>query len=197
MYDNGSVDGEGRVDEQERDTDGDATPRMLAWAKNSAAYRLSRRMMSEHELAVAIRRKARQKFEAISERQVERLVETALQFGRQVGALDDTAYAEVKARSAARAGKSKRMITRKLSEKGIASTTIGEALHETDDLRAAVIFARKRALGPYRRVELDLQRRQKEFAAFARNGFAQDIARRVLIMEMDEAEVILLDGGQI
>lgn len=177
--------------------EGPATPRMLAWAKNSAAYRLSRRMMTEQELANAIARKARQKFEEINAEQVVELVEAALSFGRQVRALDDAAYAEVKARSAALAGRSKRMIARKLSEKGVAGALIQDALGEADDLRAAVVFARKRAFGPFRKVEFDQQRANKELSAFARNGFSLDLARSVMAMNVHDAETILFDGTRL
>lgn len=173
--------------------EGSVTPRMLAWAKNSAAYRLSRRMMTEQELANAIARKARQKFDAIRDEQVAALVEAALAFGRQVRALDDTAYAEVKARSSARAGRSKRMIARKLAEKGVAGALIQNALAEADDLRAAVVFARKRAFGPFRKVECDQLRANKELSAFARNGFSFDLARSVLTMSAEEAEAVLVE----
>ena len=64
------------------------TPRMLAWAKNSAAYRLAKRMMTERELSDAIKRKARSKFDEISEAQVNALAEAALAFGRSMKALE-------------------------------------------------------------------------------------------------------------
>ena len=86
------------------------TPRMLAWAKNSAAYRLAKRMMTERELSDAIKRKARSKFDEISEAQVNALAEAALVFGRNMKALDDQNYAEIRANSAARSGRSKRAI---------------------------------------------------------------------------------------
>jgi Uncharacterized protein conserved in bacteria len=166
---------------------------MLAWAKNSAAYRLARRMMTEQELENAIARKARQKFEEISAEQVAALVEAALTFGRQTRALDDAAYAEVKARSSALAGRSKRMIARKLHEKGVDGGLIANALAEADDLRAAIVFARKRAFGPFRKAERDQQRINKELSAFARNGFSLDLARRVISMDIDEATTVLIE----
>lgn len=166
------------------------TARMLAWAKNSASYRLSRRMMTERELATAISRKAKQKFEGISEAQVAAVAEAALAFGRRVGALDDKSYAEVKVRSLGRAGRSKRAIARKLQEKGIDRPMADEALEDADDPTAAVAFARKRSFGPYRRVPLDEKRLAREMSAFARNGFSFDLARRVLEMTADEAEAV-------
>jgi regulatory protein len=167
------------------------TARMLAWAKNSAAYRLSRRMMTERELTNAIIRKATEKFEPINDAQLAALAQAAVDFGRHVGALDDKAYAEVKVRSAVRVGKSKRVIARKLQEKGVDTQTAAEALEDANDYLAAAAFARKRAFGPYRRVMLDEKRLAKELSAFARNGFSFELAKRVLSMSRDEVEAAL------
>lgn len=167
------------------------TPRMLTWARNSAAYRLGKRMMTEKELADAIARKAREKFEAISPEQVLALVDRALAFGRDIKALDDVSYAEIRSRSSQRAGKSRRIIARKLSEKGIDRETVQAVLEDADDLRAAVVFARKRAFGPFRRLILDDKQRNKELSSFARNGYGFDLGRRLVEMEREEAEEIL------
>ena len=170
------------------------TPRMLAWAKNSAAYRLANRMMTERELSDAIKRKARSKFDGISEAQVNALAEAALVFGRNMKALDDQNYAEIRANSAARSGRSKRAIARKLAEKGVERTIVETVLQDADDLRSAVVYARKKAFGPFRRsgMDADADRWTKEIASFARQGFAFDLAKRVIGMRREEAENILL-----
>lgn len=182
------------MDEPPKATEDQPTPRMLAWAKNSAAYRLAKRMMTERELADAIRRKARSKFEDISEAQLNTLAEAALAFGRSMKALDDQNYAEIRANSAARSGRSKRAIARKLSEKGVERSIVESVLQDADDLRSAVVYARKKAFGPFRRpdVEPDDARWTKEIASFARQGFGFDLAKRVLDLDRDEAEEILL-----
>jgi regulatory protein len=162
------------------------TTRMLAWARNSAAYRLSKRMMTERQLADAIARKARQKFEGISDLQVKALSEAAIAFGKTMLALDDTAYAEFRARSSARSGKSKKAIAQSLVQKGVDKTIVQEAIAETDDLAAAIIFARKRRFGPFRREALDERQKAKELSAFARQGFSYEIGNRVLGMTEQE-----------
>ncbi|KPF41338.1 regulatory protein RecX [Rhizobium sp. AAP43] len=167
------------------------TARMLTWVRNSAAYRLARRMMTEKELADAIRRKAKSKFEDITEAQVAALAEAAIAFGRSMSALDDRAYAEIRAGSAARGGKSKRAVARKLSEKGVEAVIITEILAEQDDLRPAVVYARKKAFGPFRRVPADEKQVNREMASFARQGYGFDLIRRVLEMTRDEAEEVL------
>jgi regulatory protein len=167
------------------------TPRMLSWARNSAAYRLAKRMMTERQLSDAITRKARQKFEGISEEQVKALAAFAVAFGLDVKALDDTAYAEIRSRSSARAGKSKKAIAQTLAQKGVDREIVTQALTDADDLRAAVIYARRRAFGPFRRADLDDKQKARELSAFARQGFAYDIGARVFAMDTEEAEEIL------
>ncbi len=164
------------------------TARMLSWARNSAIYRLSRRMMSERELADAIKRKAKQKFEGISDEDLQVLATTALECGRTLGCLDDENYAEIKVRSGIRTGRSRRMLQRKLQEKGIASEIAAAALQDIDDLHAALAYARRRGFGPYRREDADEKRTIKELSSFARNGFSQDVARRVIGLTRDDAD---------
>ncbi len=168
--------------------------RMFSWARNSASYRLAKQMLTEKQLRDAITRKAREKFDEISDRQVKALADFAVSFGYDVGALNDTTYAEVATRQGERSGRSKRAIAQKLSMKGVAAETAKVAVAEVDDLKAAVILARKRAFGPFRRVELDEKRRGKELSAFARGGFGFEIGRRVCEMSADEADEILSAG---
>jgi regulatory protein len=169
------------------------TPRMLSWAKNSTIYRIERQMLTEKQLADAIRRKAKEKFDGISGAQLDACAAFALKFARDVGGLDDTAYAGIAARSGIRSGRSKRAIAQKLAVKGIDRETVTAALEDADDLYAAVVMARKRAFGPFRKIDLDDKRHAKELSAFARGGFGFDLAKRVFAMSLDEAEEILVD----
>jgi len=170
------------------------TPRMLSWARNSTIYRLERRMMTEKQLFDAITRKAKEKFEDISAAQVKAVADFAVKFAYDNKVIDDTAYAEISTRSAVRSGKSKRAIAQKLAVKGISSDRVEAALEEADDLYAAAIFARKRAFGPFRRVELDEKRKAKELSAFARNGFSFEIGKKVFEMSFEDAEEVILAG---
>ncbi|WP_312365843.1 recombination regulator RecX [Ensifer sp.] len=170
---------------------GAPTPRMLSWARNSAVYRLERQMMTEKQLFDAISRKARQKFEDISPEQIKAVAEFAVKFAYDLNALNDADYAQLSTQSAVRSGKSKRAIAQKLSAKGIDRETASVALEATDDLYAAVVFARKRGFGPFRRGELDDKRKAKELSAFARNGFGFEIGRKVFEMSPDEADAAL------
>lgn len=145
-------------------------------------------MHTEKQLFDAIRRKARQKFEDISEAQARALADSAVKFAYDNKALDDVAYAEIGARSGMRSGRSKRAIAQKLSRKGIAGSTVAAAVAEADDFHAALVFARKRGFGPFRKGELDEKRKAKELSAFARVGFSFDIGKRVFEMSLEEAQ---------
>ena len=173
------------------------TPRMLSWARNSTVYRLERRMMTEKQLFDAITRKAKEKFKDISAAQLKAIADFAIKFASDNKVLDDSAYAEISTRSAVRGGKSKRAIAQKLAAKGVSSDKVEAALEEADDLYAAAIFARKRAFGPFRRVELDEKRKAKELSAFARNGFSFDIGRKVFDMSFEDAEEVILAGRSL
>lgn len=150
--------------------------------------------MSEQQLANAIKRKAQTKFEGITPEQVLALAAEAVKIGYDLKALDDEAFAGITTRNAVRNGKSRRMIAQKLSIKGVASETAAVALDEADDLYAAVVFARKRAFGPFRRVDLDEKRHGKEMSAFARSGFSFDIGKKVFAMSFEDAEEVLANG---
>ena len=170
------------------------TSRMLSWARNSTIYRLERRMMTEKQLFDAIARKAKQKFEGISDAQIKALADFAVKFAYELKVLDDVVYAEISTRSAARSGKSKKAIAFKLASKGIHSETVVAAVEEVDDLHAAVIFARKRGFGPFRRGDLDEKRKSKELSAFARNGFSFAVGKKVMAMTVEEAEEIVSEA---
>jgi len=165
---------------------------MLSWARNSTIYRLERQMMTERQLFDAIIRKAKQKFTDVSEVQLKAIADSAVAFAYEQGGLNDTTYAEIRTRSGVRSGRSKRHIAQKLSQKGVDREVITVALDEADDLLAAVVFARKRAFGPFRRGDGDRDRVTKEMAAFARNGFSFDIGRAVLGMSREEAEDVVV-----
>lgn len=173
------------------------TPRMLSWARNSTVYRIERRMHTERQLFDAITRKAREKFEGITDAQVKALADFAVKFAYDNRALDDKAYAEISCRSGMRSGRSKRAVAQRLTRKGVARDTAAEAVEQIDDLFAAVVLARKRAFGPFRKIEPDDKRKARELAAFARAGFSFDIARKVLAMPRDEAEEVLEAGRHL
>lgn len=107
---------------------------------------------------------------------------------RASGLVDDAAYAAGRARSRLRRGQSLGTIRAGLAAKGVASEHAEAAIAALreeagdPDLAAAVAFARRRRLGPFRRAsaERDDEQRRKELGAFARAGFSRTTAEAVL-----------------
>lgn len=125
---------------------------------------------------------------------IERLIE---RFAAS-GIIDDARFAEGRAQSLFRRGTSRRAITAKLGEKGVGGAEIATALDSLDELAAepelaaAVAYARRRRLGPFRNPDTRTAHRDKDLAALGRAGFGIDIARRVL--DAEDAEALLTDG---
>ena len=106
------------------------------------------------------------------------------------GAVNDAAFAASRARRLARSGRSRRSIAGHLAAKGVAPETARAALPAADDtaeLAAALAYAKRRHIGPFRRVEPDADGAGRELAMLARAGFPQAIARHALAMEPVEA----------
>lgn len=166
------------------------TARMISWAKNSSLYRLNQKMMTERALFDALKKKALTKFAGISAELAGKIAGEGIAFCMEHKLLDDRTYAEVKTRSGSRSGHSRRRIARDLGNKGVARPLIEETLVDVDDLASAINYARKRAFGPFRKVQLDEKRKAKEFSAFARNGYSAAIAIKVLGLSDEELEEI-------
>lgn len=114
------------------------------------------------------------------------LVEALIERFRQTGVLDDQRYAAAKAASLQRRGGSRRVISGRLAQQGVAGTLIAETLQDLadetggSDLAAACAFIRRRRLGAYRPPDARATGHDKDMAALARAGFSFEIARRVL-----------------
>jgi len=109
----------------------------------------------------------------------------------QSGAVSDAAFAQSRARSLARAGRSRRAIGAHLATKGVAGTLATAALPTDEDaeLAAALIHARKRRIGPWRKVASTPETLRRELGSMARAGFAHGVSRGALATPQDEAEI--------
>ncbi len=102
------------------------------------------------------------------------------------GLLDDARYAGERARILHRRGASARAIRAGLLAKEIEADDIDRALAglreeaAEPELAAALAYARRRRLGPYRAARAREDRREKDLAALGRKGFGYDLARRVI-----------------
>jgi regulatory protein len=175
----------------------------LAYLTRSGASAAQVRRVLERRVAAWARRAARTRdpelVDADAARSREAIDAIVARF-REVGLLDDAAFAKSRAESMARSGRSRRAIAARLAAKGVAAETVREALSPADDrdreLVAALTLARKRRLGPFAREredgtapdrdELRLAH-QKALAALARAGFDWKTAERALRMDLPEA----------
>lgn len=110
-----------------------------------------------------------------------------------VGAVNDSTFAESRARSLARAGRSRRVIAAALLAKGVAADTARDALPpEEAELVSALALARRRRIGPFRTGDApDAAGRHRELGMLARAGFPQPVARRALAMPAEEATALV------
>jgi regulatory protein len=103
---------------------------------------------------------------------------------KELGALNDEAFAASRAKRLRREGKSRRATLAHLAAKGIRAPDLDD---DPDcELAAACAYLRRRRAGPFGAApEL------KILGAMARGGFSQDVARRALRLARDEAEALI------
>jgi regulatory protein len=118
----------------------------------------------------------------------------------EAGLLDEKAYAEAKARRLNARGRSMSHIRSALAAKGVRAEETEAALaaladeHPRPDLAAAVAYARRRRLGPWRPWGERARWQDKDLARLARAGFAYGLARRIVDAESVEALEADLDA---
>ncbi|MDX2104332.1 MAG: hypothetical protein EAZ99_11200 [Alphaproteobacteria bacterium] len=149
-----------------------------------AHWYLERWAASEHTLRRAL---ARRVARAVREDGADAatgasLIDVVLSTVTRQGLVRDDLYADARAGRLARRGTARRRIAEDLSSRGIAGDTIAEALETLpgDDLTAALAYARRRRLGPFRVGGDPASHRQRDLAALARAGFDRSTAEAVL-----------------
>ena len=170
---------------------------------------LGRYASTAENLRQVLRRRVRRRLAAEGEGDreaaaaVEPLIDALVERYRETGLVNDAAYAAGRARRGVTQGRSLRRIAAGLAAKGVDAADTAAAIASLRDeaadpeLAAAIAFARRRRLGPFRRdphprVPAELQR--AELAAFARAGFSRRTADSVLACP-DEAAVRALLAG--
>jgi regulatory protein len=138
----------------------------------------------------------------------EPLIDALVNRYRETGLVNDTSYAAGRARRGVAQGRSLRRIAAGLAAKGVGAADTAAAIASLRDeaadpeLAAAIAFARRRRLGPFRRdprlrgqVDRDeSERHRAELAAFARAGFTRRAADTVLACHDERAVEALLVG---
>ena len=158
---------------------------------NKAVDYLGRVASSSHRLATVLDRFAKRKLGDYDPKDVANAIASTIARCRELGYVDDTAFAAGQARNHRRLGRSSRSIRQKLAQHHIDPDLIATAIDEADetlddgDLLAAFVFARRRRIGPFdpRMIEDQSQMRatrRRQLGALARAGFAMDICQRVI-----------------
>ncbi len=170
----------------------DRTPRKITpkSLESAALFYLQRYATSAENLRAVLTRRVQRSAAAHDDDPIAGAAIVDELIGRYVrsGLLDDRAYAEGRAASLHRRGVSRRGITMWLAAKGVSKDDIDDGLarlndaYENPDFDAACNYARRRRLGPWRAKDRT-ERRDRDLAALARQGFGYDLARRVIDAE--------------
>lgn len=166
----------------------------LAYLGRYAASEKSLQRVLENRIRRAALRNPEFARDRTAQAQLRAAIAAIIEKYRKSGALNDAAFAETKAISMRRAGRSARAIRQSLAQKGVAKTAIERALAgdeevgaEEAELKAARALAKKRRWGPFGARQKDTDKKRKELAALARAGFSLSVARKVLeAEELDE-----------
>ncbi len=179
-----------------------------------ALFYLGRYASTAENLRQVLRRRVRRRLAAEGEEgreaaaAVEPLIDALVARYRETGLVNDASYAAGRARRGVAQGRSLRRIAAGLAAKGVDAADTAAAIaslrDEADDpeLAAAIAFARRRRLGPFRRdprprEQADRDRgdlHRTELAAFARAGFTRRTADSVLACPDETAVRVLLAG---
>jgi regulatory protein len=171
-----------------------------SYLHNSGLYYLQRFSSSSENFRQVMIRKARKSCMHHTDQSMEdclELINALVEKFISAGLLDDESYTRGVVSSLRRQGKSRRAILAKLRSKGLSADLVSLKLEEHDEeksdidaeLRAALVFSRKKKIGPYkndRKTE-----HEKMLASMARAGFSYETSRSVLEMGLDEAEKLI------
>ncbi len=118
-----------------------------------------------------------------------------------VGAVDDAAFAAGRARALHRAGRSRRAIAAHLQAKGVPASLATPPEDPKAELAAALLYCGRRRMGPFRPAadppEPRADERLRDLARLARAGFPAAVAQRVLRLDHDQAEALLLEARRV
>ena len=168
---------------------------------NKALAYLSNFSSTENKLKIILQTFAKNHFKKFEINQVQKEIISIINRCKELGYINDEEFTKNKVEKYNNEGKSKKAIILKLQNYGIdkiiVNKVIGEFFDskENTEFRAALIFARKKSLGPFNKRNLN-DNFQKVlntwFGSFSRAGFNYEVAQKVLnIKSSFEAENFL------
>lgn len=158
------------------------------WLRDQALRYLNRFPATSHKMARHLFNKAFPQLEHfdLSEEQLTENIGKVVEDLIKAGFINDTEFAASKARIMARQGRSVAQIGLKLQEMEFSEADQSQALEELGedrqalDRRAAARIVKRRRFGPFKPEETRGERRNKELASLARQGFSFDVATLVI-----------------
>lgn len=176
--------------------------KILKRLENKALHYLGRYASTEARLRDVLSRFAQRKMEDEDLDHMRQMIDKMVLSCVEKGYVNDKLFAEQKTASLRRGGGSRLIISRKLLQRGVNRDVINDAINDFDDehkrddehdaeLEAALIYARKRRLGPYARLPLGKTEMKdgwqtRHYASFARAGFGGKTIK--IVMSLDTAE---------
>jgi regulatory protein len=152
----------------------------LPTLKKSAAHYLGRYATSAANLEKVLQRRVQKwcRLNDADPSDYAQIVSETVSFCVEHGLVDDAVFAESRTRTLRARGWPARRIRLGLAQKGVERGVIDEALeqNEVGDDEAALRFAQRRRLGPWR-IAGRSEKRDRDIAAMIRAGFSLDLAR--------------------
>ncbi len=107
----------------------------------------------------------------------------------QLGYIDDQAFAAARAAALIRRGYGPGKVKISLRAAGLDPEQADRSSDMDDEARliSALVFARRKRLGPFANADLGPENRQKIMAAFLRAGHSYDIVSQVIALNRDDA----------
>ena len=137
---------------------------------------LSKRIATaSHLRKVLARRVQRVGLDGEEADEAHRAIDAAVATLTRAGLLDDGLYARARGATLARKGASRLMVVEQLAGRGVDRELAHERARELDDGHQALLYARRRRLGPFRTSDREA-RRDRDVAALARAGFPVEVA---------------------
>lgn len=186
--------------------------KILKRLENKALHYLGRYASTEARLREVLSRFAQRKMPDEDPAHMRKMIDTMITSCVEKGYVDDSAFAAQKTASLRRGGNSRMAISRKLFQRGIDRDIINNAINDFDEehsldhdydaeLEAALIYARKRRLGPYAtlpigKTEMKEGWQNRHYASFARAGFGGKTIAIVMGLDTPEAAEEFLEENR-